>query len=65
MPTWSQIPCDNEVMTAGPDDDRYVDLFDEDLEILPDQTRDDTDAGWGEAPSDDDSDRFEERPPHW
>jgi hypothetical protein len=54
-------------MTAGPDDDRYVDLFDDDLEILPDQTRDDTDAGWGERPSDDsdDSDVFDERPPHW
>jgi len=52
-------------MTAGPNDDRYVDLFDEELEILPDQTRDDTDAGWGERPSDDNFDRFEERPPHW
>ncbi|HEY7483239.1 MAG TPA: hypothetical protein VH912_02140 [Streptosporangiaceae bacterium] len=52
-------------MTAGPDDDRYVDLFDDGLEILPDQTRDDTDAGWGELPSDDDSGLFEERPPHW
>jgi hypothetical protein len=54
-------------MTAGPDDDdRYVDLFDEDLEILPDQTRDDTDAGWGERPDHDDhSGLLEERPPHW
>lgn len=58
--------CDNEAMTAGPDDDRYVELFDDDLEILPDQTRDDTDAGWGERPDDDDDARlFEERPPHW
>jgi hypothetical protein len=53
-------------MTAGPDDERYVDLFDDDLEILPDQTRDDTDAGWGERPADDgDSRLFDERPPHW
>jgi hypothetical protein len=59
--------CDNEAMTAGPDDERYVDLFDDDLEILPDQTRDDTGAGadWGERPADDDSRLFEERPPHW
>lgn len=51
-------------MTAGPDDERYVDLFDEELEILPDQTRDDTDVGWHERP-DDDSRLFDERPPHW
>jgi hypothetical protein len=52
-------------MTAGPDDERYVDLFDDDVEILPDQTRDDTDIGWGERPADDDAGRFDERPPHW
>jgi hypothetical protein len=52
-------------MTAGPDDERYVDLFDDDLEILPDQTRDDTDVGWGERPADEDSRLFDERPPHW
>jgi hypothetical protein len=56
-------------MTAGPDDDRpdddrYVDLFDDDLKILPDQTSDDTDVGWGERPPDDDAARYE-RPPHW
>jgi hypothetical protein len=62
--------CDNDAMTAGPDDDRpdddrYIDLFDDDLEILPDQTRDDTDAGWGEHPAGDDSRLSDERPPHW
>lgn len=46
------------------DDDREVDL-DEDLVVLPDQTRDDTDAGWGERPSDNDRRLLEDRPPHW
>lgn len=48
-----------------PDDDRVVDLSD-DLDILPDQTRDDTDRGWGENKGwDDDSRYLEDRPPHW
>jgi hypothetical protein len=46
------------------DDDRVVDLSDDDP-ILPDSTRDDTDAGWGErSPGNDDRLR-DERPPHW
>ncbi|TQM70107.1 hypothetical protein FHX41_3826 [Actinomadura hallensis] len=48
----------------GPDDERVVELDDE-LEILPDQTYDDTDTGWGEWRGDDDSRLLEERPPHW
>ena len=51
----------------GGDDDREV-SWTEDLDILPDQTRDDTDAGWGEyrrQPGDDDRRLLEERPPHW
>ena len=52
-------------MTAGPDNDRYVDLYEDDLEVLPDQTGDDTDAGWGERSSGDDSAILDERPPHW
>jgi hypothetical protein len=52
-------------MSVGPDDDRPVDL-DDDLEILPDQTSDDTDIGWGEwRAGDDDSRLLEDRPPHW
>jgi hypothetical protein len=62
-------------MTAGPDgyapavvtrddEDREVVLTDE-LVILPDQTVDDTDAGWGERSSGDDSAILDERPPHW
>ncbi|MFB4307847.1 hypothetical protein [Actinomadura sp. GTD37] len=53
-------------MSLGPDDDRTVDL-DDDLEILPDQTSDDTDVGWGEWRRGDDNDArlLEDRPPHW
>ena len=42
-------------MTQPPDDER----------ILPDQTTDDTDAGWGETDADDDTRRLlDEVPPH-
>lgn len=51
-----------------PDEDREVALS-EDFDILPDQTRDDTDHGWGESRSrsrrDDDERLLAERPPHW
>jgi hypothetical protein len=46
------------------DADREVSLADE-LVILPDQTADDTDAGWGERPSRNDDRLLAERPPHW
>ncbi|ACY98571.1 MULTISPECIES: hypothetical protein [Thermomonospora] len=54
-------------MTISPDEERPVDLVDDDeLEILPDQTVDDTDTGWGRWRDDDDDSRLlEERPPHW
>lgn len=56
----------NGAMNVSPDDDRIVELADEDVEILPDQTRDDTDEGWGEWRAGDADARFlEERPPHW
>ncbi|BCJ26205.1 hypothetical protein AB0I55_09160 [Actinocatenispora sera] len=45
-------------------DDREVAL-DEELDILPDQTTDDTDAGWGERPQSNDDRLLAERPPHW
>lgn len=54
-------------MNVRPDDERPVEL-DDDLPVLPDQTSDDTDTGWGEWRGSDDGDdaRFlEERPPHW
>ena len=53
-----------------PDDDRTVELFDE-LDILPDNTRDDTDSGWGEQRSRaararlDEQRLLDDRPPHW
>lgn len=46
------------------DGDREVDI-DEELTILPDQTRDDTDAGWGEASQSNDDRLLADRPPHW
>ncbi|WP_199536834.1 hypothetical protein [Spongiactinospora gelatinilytica] len=54
-------------MTHGPDDLRPVDLFDEGLPVLDDQTSDDTDIGWGgRLDGEDDTARLlEERPPHW
>ncbi|MFI5840732.1 hypothetical protein ACIA8K_13585 [Catenuloplanes sp. NPDC051500] len=50
---------------AGLDDERTVDLVDDDLPVLPDQTADDTDRGWGEYSSGNDERLFEDRPPHW
>ncbi len=50
------------------DDDREVAFVDDDdLPILPDQTRDDTDEGWGERGRSRDDDRrlIEDVPPHW
>ncbi|HEY1094419.1 MAG TPA: hypothetical protein VGE61_06930 [Glycomyces sp.] len=58
---------------AASDDERAVEL-DEDFSVLPDQTSDDTDRGWGETParrprasafSARDLDLLAERPPHW
>lgn len=56
-----------ETMIGNPDDERPVELSDDDeLDVLPDQTRDDTDRGWGEwREADDDARLLEERPPHW
>ena len=39
-----------------------------DDEVLPEQTSDDTDRGWGEHPDDelgDDERLIREKPPHW
>lgn len=35
--------------------------------VRPEQTTDDTDAGWGERPDEDSHERWlrEQRPPHW
>ncbi|HEY3906942.1 MAG TPA: hypothetical protein VGM14_23760 [Streptosporangiaceae bacterium] len=43
---------------GGPNPDR--------IPALPTQSREDTDAGWGESPDLDDTERLtSERPPHW
>jgi hypothetical protein len=47
------------------DEDREVDLVDDDQPVLPDQTRDDTDSGWGERDSRNDDRLLEDRPPHY
>ncbi|WP_320065703.1 hypothetical protein [Micromonospora sp. RTGN7] len=46
------------------DDDRAVDLSD-DFVVLPEQTADDTDRGWGERSGGNDDWLLAERPPHW
>jgi len=52
------------------DGDRVVDLSEEeqwvdDAPVLPETTRDDTDAGWGERARGNDERLLAERPPHW
>ena len=47
------------------DEEREVDLSGDDGPVLPDQTRDDTDAGWGESSRSNDDRLREDRPPHW
>jgi len=47
------------------DDDRLVDLADDDAPLLPEQTRDDTDFGWGERAHSNDERLLIDRPPHW
>jgi len=51
------------------DDERVPDVIvelDDDLPVLPEQTGDDTDRGWGEwVTSSNDERLLEERPPHW
>jgi len=49
---------------GSPEDRREVGLVDE-LQILPDQTSDDTDAGWGEHTTGNDDRLLADRPPHW
>jgi hypothetical protein len=33
--------------------------------VLPEQSREDTDAGWGEYPVAGDERLYQDRPPHW
>ncbi|GAA4695606.1 hypothetical protein [Phytohabitans rumicis] len=55
----------NGVEDLRQDPDRLVELSEDDLPVLPDQTRDDTDRGWGESSYSNDDRLLEERPPHW
>jgi hypothetical protein len=47
------------------DAEREVDFESEEVAILPDQTRDDTERGWGERGDTNDDRLLEDRPPHW
>ncbi len=47
------------------DDDRPVDRSDDGRSVLPQQTVDDTDRGWGEHFGGNDDWLLEQRPPHW
>lgn len=42
-----------------------MDLSADDAPVLPDQTADDTDEGWGERGRGSDDWLLDERPPHW
>jgi len=47
------------------DAEREVDFESEEAPVLPDQTRDDTERGWGEQSYENDYRLLEDRPPHW
>lgn len=47
------------------DGERIVDLDSEEAPLLPEQTRDDTERGWGDRADSNDDRLFEDRPPHW
>ena len=50
---------------AGPNERRSEGFLD-DLDLLPDTTRDERAEGWGEDAGPDDTDRLNaDRPPHW
>jgi hypothetical protein len=50
---------------AGLDGERTVDLADDDFVLLPEQSVDDTDRGWGERLGSNDERLLADRPPHW
>ncbi|MET8147063.1 hypothetical protein ACIBSW_04595 [Actinoplanes sp. NPDC049668] len=48
------------------DAERTVDLESEEMPLLPEQTRDDTERGWGASGDNSNDERLlEDRPPHW
>jgi hypothetical protein len=52
-----------DTQSPSADEEREVLLDDE--PVLPEQTRDDTDAGWGERRDSNDDRLLADRPPHW
>lgn len=58
------VSTEDRLPHAPGDDDRVVDLSDE-FVVLPEQTTDDTDRGWGEVTGGNDDRLLAERPPHW
>ncbi|GGJ92171.1 hypothetical protein GCM10010123_22480 [Pilimelia anulata] len=57
-----------DALAVGPergDADRVVEFTEDDAPHLPEQTRDDTDTGWGELHGGNDARLLDERPPHW
>jgi DNA polymerase III delta prime subunit len=57
-------PADAKPADAKPDDSKPHGVT---TRSKPEQTRDDTDAGWGERPNEDANDQWlrDQRPPHW
>jgi hypothetical protein len=55
----------DRLLDGRSDADRPVDIADDEAPPLAEQTRDDTDEGWGERPSSNDDWLIAERPPHW
>ena len=47
------------------DAEREVDFETEEAVVLPEQTRDDTERGWGDGSASNDERLLEDRPPHW
>ncbi|BFU42221.1 hypothetical protein EV385_2127 [Krasilnikovia cinnamomea] len=47
------------------DGERTVDFESEEAPLLPEQTRDDTERGWGDREDTNDARLLEDRPPHW
>ena len=45
--------------------ERTVDIDPEEAPLLPEQTSDDTERGWGERDASNDDRLLEDRPPHW
>jgi hypothetical protein len=47
------------------DGERTVDFDSEEAPLLPEQTREDTERGWGDSDDTNDDRLYDDRPPHW